>query len=497
MHDFVPVESTLLNLLLQHPLDPSCMGLSHLLCISPDALPGLLLQHSYLSTRSSVGSSCSSSGTKAAQRPQSGFSRAQTLALSGLSMLTLGPRLPGHSAPIATAASVSVSGAGGQLEVSRKCPGAVHLLPLLEYHIGLFCQFLEAVDGSGKSPLRGSSLPGPASGEGSVGSSMDTLGSLEEFALAALSALRHLLSQSADAVRALISHQPPPLPEAKRPNPTVTRRGKTGRPQAPVSQHPLLGKLLQLADPAFTGPACQREKVLAGSLNVLNVLAERAGDELLGSLKFVVKSQFLARCLSADSSYRTVSLSVSLLALAANNEEVASQLCSQLEACPLLKMLQYVTDRPDKTATQSQWSQLELEVVRFLTLLFTQKTSTWMAFIKSSCQCNSEWLEVRRWECQDQGEEGEQQEQREQAWAGPGVHLLREALLLLHWLLLNHARFSEHSLGVLHLYDQVVPAIRDTFRKIPCLTESEELALEEICRPESEDAEDMDIDNGS
>ncbi len=39
----------LLNLLLQQPLDPSALGLCHLLSISPDALPNILSPHGYIS----------------------------------------------------------------------------------------------------------------------------------------------------------------------------------------------------------------------------------------------------------------------------------------------------------------------------------------------------------------------------------------------------------------------------------------------------------------
>lgn len=58
-------------------------------------------------------------------------------------------------------------------------------------------------------------------------------------------------------------------------------------------------------------------------------------------------------------------------------------------------------------------------------------------------------------------------------WTGSGVQVLREALMFLHWLLLKDSSFSEHCLDVLHMYDQVIPAIRDTFRLIPDLSDSE------------------------
>ncbi len=59
------------------------------------------------------------------------------------------------------------------------------------------------------------------------------------------------------------------------------------------------------------------------------------------------------------------------------------------------------------------------------------------------------------------------------SWTSPGLQVLREALMLLHWLLLKDSSFSEHCLEVLHMYDQVIPAIRDTLRLVPDLSESE------------------------
>ncbi|CDQ92609.1 unnamed protein product, partial [Oncorhynchus mykiss] len=122
-------------------------------------------------------------------------------------------------------------------------------------------------------------------------------------------------------------------------------------------------------------------------------------------------------------------------------------------------------------------------VVRFLTSLFNRKASTWSVFVESSCQCHSEvvkttvvllhrqWLDLRG---RVDGSPGGEATIQSPAWcSSPGVDLLREALMLLHWLFLNNSSFSEHCLPVLHMYDQMIPAIRDTFRRIPHLSESE------------------------
>lgn len=50
--------------------------------------------------------------------------------------------------------------------------------------------------------------------------------------------------------------------------------------------------------------------------------------------KCVLSSQAMMRCLSLDSSYQTLSLSVSLLAVLVNDDEVAIKLCSHLGKGP-------------------------------------------------------------------------------------------------------------------------------------------------------------------
>lgn len=58
-------------------------------------------------------------------------------------------------------------------------------------------------------------------------------------------------------------------------------------------------------------------------------------------------------------------------------------------------------------------------------------------------------------------------------WLRPAASLLREALLLLHWLLLHHSSFSESCRPLLHMYDQVIPAVQDLLRRVPERSESE------------------------
>ncbi|XP_048038645.1 ATR-interacting protein isoform X5 [Megalobrama amblycephala] len=474
----------LLNLLLQQPLDPSTLGLCHLLSISPAALPNILSQHGYVSPESLATSSSSSTEFRWIHRPQARFHQLQSLAMSALTALTLQPPTSVPRNPDAAL---------------QTCPAAVHFLPLLTFHISTYCQSLESVESSAKASLHGSSLSG--SSDSSLASSLeDSLSSQEEFALAAMKALYHIVCYSSEALEMVLCLQDGEIclnrPQCSKNLLSVSLHLAV----EPQTQLPLLRRLLQLADPAFITAAGQREALVSTSLKTLSMLAKRAQENQLLRLQVVMSSQVLSKCLTLETSYRIVHLSVRFLSFIIYNEEMATKLCSHEYPCPFLKIFQYVTSRLDKSASEDMWSHFDLEVIRLLTKLFTQKAETWTAFCESSCQCINEVVRTvvvvlhRQW-LKTKGRGSQTLANR--TWASPGLQVLREALMLLHWLLLKDSSFSEHCLDVLHMYDQVIPAIRDTFRLVPDLSESEELALEEICRSETEYVEDMDMETGS
>ncbi|KAI7791201.1 ATR-interacting protein [Triplophysa rosa] len=476
----------LLNLLLQQQLDPSTLSLCHLLSVRPDALPNVLSQNGYVSPSSLATSSLSSGDLRAFHRPQTLFHQLQSLAMSALTALAVRP--PTNHAALPSA--------------RQTCPPAVHFLPLLTFHITTYCQTLESVESSGKTSLHGSSLS--SSSDSSLASSLEeSLSGQEELTLAAMNALYHVVCCSCEALEMVLCHLDGETQERNdvdRPQGSKSLFSMSEHPSGEVqSQMPLLKRLLQLADPGFITAAGQREAVLSSSLRILCALAERAEDNQFMRLKVILSSQALLKCLTPEMSHKTVRLSVRILSFIICNNEMAVQLCSHDYACPFLRTFQYVTSRPDKSASENVWSRLELEVIRLLTKLFTQNTGTWAALCQSSCQCihelvrtvvvllHTQWLKTKG---------RESQTSCNRTWSVHGVQVLREALMFLHWLLLKDSSFSEHCLDVLHMYDQVIPAIRDTFRLIPDLTESEELALEEICRSETEDVEDMDTEAG-
>ncbi|XP_056614846.1 ATR-interacting protein isoform X2 [Triplophysa dalaica] len=474
----------LLKLLLQQQLDPSTLSLCHLLSVRPDALPNVLSQNGYVSPGSLATSSSSSGDLRVLHRPQTLFHQLQSLAMSALTALAVRPPTNHVALPSAR----------------QTCRPAVHFLPLLTFHITTYCQTLESIESSGKTSLHGSSLS--SSSDSSLASSLEeSLSGQEELTLAAMNALYHVVCCSCEALEMVLCHLDGETQEQNdvdRPQASKSILSTSEHQSVEVqTQMPLLKRLLQLADPGFITAAGQKEAVLISSLRILCALAERAEDNQLMRLKVILSSQALLKCLTPEMSHKTARLSVRLLSFIICSNEMAVQLCSHDYACPLLRTFQYVTSRPDKSASEDVWSRFELEVIRMLTKLFTQNAGTWAALCQSSCQCihelvrtvvvllHTQWLKTKG---------RESQTSCNRTWSIHGVQVLREALMFLHWLLLKDSSFSEHCLDVLHMYDQVIPAIRDTFRLIPDLTESEELAVEEICRSETEDVEDMDTE---
>lgn len=161
------------------------------------------------------------------------------------------------------------------------------------------------------------------------------------------------------------------------------------------------------------------------------------------------------------------------------------------EGCLLLRLYMYITSRPDRTASETQWLQLEQEVVWLLAKLSVQSPAP--AGIGSDCHCNVEavraltvmlhrqWLTVRR----AGGPRTHQQKQT--------IRCLRDTVLLLHSLSQKDKLFTVHCVEVLHQYDQVMPGVSMLIRTLPDVTDCEEAALDDLCAAET-DLEDSEMD---
>ncbi|KAL7407502.1 hypothetical protein ABVT39_009609 [Epinephelus coioides] len=397
---------------------------------------------------------------------------------------------------------------------TRLCPGAVLLLPLLDLHLSRLCQALDLLRSSHSAGSGGSnstaarSLPAgraaPAAAQGRLEEAGLTGFSVEDTGLAALRLLYLVLAHSDEAVEAVLSKESQSRATDKKTERSVAGVGLS-------SQNALLQSVLRLCE-AGRGSGSQNEELVLNAMKTLCVLIERTPHTHTDRLQCVL--QVLCVCLSADCRLQMVSGSVSVLTSMSDHQTLAQQLCSQHDPCVFLKLFQFIRTRPDNQAAHRDWILLDLQVVRLLSRLMTQRAESWTASQRRSCQCYTElvqtvvivfhrqWLDLRG--SQDPTDSAGMAPPQQKCptlslpwWCGPAASLLRECLLLLHWLLLHHGSFSESCRPLLHMYDQVIPAVRDTLRKIPRLSESEELALEEICRSEGDDTDDMDTDNGS
>ncbi|XP_035007582.2 ATR-interacting protein [Hippoglossus stenolepis] len=481
----------LLGLLLQHPLSPSSLSLSHLLSMSltelhstSSVLSAGLLLHS--------DAAAAAAGVSGVGPTRAALSPVQSLAVTGLNLLSQSPS----------------AAAGGSSRNSRSCPGAVLLLPLLDLHLSRLCQTLDSLHsnstgGRGSGSAASSSLPAgraaPTAGLGRLEEDGLSGFSVEDTGLASLRLLYLLLAHSDEVVETVLSKESQSGVTDDKTEPSAAGAGL-------CSQKALLQSVLRLCETGAgaggdSGSSLKEELVLS-AMKTLCVLIERTPATHTDRLQCVLP--VMCACLSADSRLRTVTHCVSVLVSMSDHQTLARQLCSQHDPCVFLKLFLYIRIRPDNRATHKDWILLDLQVVRLLSRLMTQRSESWNTHQHSSCQCYTEVVQTvvivfhRQWLDLRGSQEPTDSAARSPSlpwWHSPAVSLLRECLLLLHWLLLNHRSFSESCRPLLHMYDQVIPAVRDTLKKIPGLSESEELALEEICRSEGDDTDDMETDN--
>ncbi|XP_049682779.1 ATR-interacting protein isoform X8 [Accipiter gentilis] len=213
----------------------------------------------------------------------------------------------------------------------------------------------------------------------------------------------------------------------------------------------------------------------------------------LDTFQHLLSSQILFGCLCPETPLPAVLLTVRLLCILAQHHALVAQLCSHSDTCLLLALYMYITSRPDKSASEMLWLQLEQETVRLLTRCM-RCSSPAVLLPDTDCQCNLEvvkaliimlhrqWMKIRR------------SENSLSAYKEQIIQFLRDAVLLLHSLSQKDKLFHEHCLEVLHQYDQAMPGVRAILKKTQKLSACEELILDELYPPEPE-AEDQGMDS--
>ncbi|NXT68461.1 ATRIP protein, partial [Chaetops frenatus] len=462
--------SILLNALMKQPLVPgSFLGLCHLLSSNSEPQAGAVLPPNSLDTKPTQ--LPSSRTTQEGIAPLVSLQEAQKLAITGLNLIALDEGLPEGS---------PAEGQGGLLPLTQsRIRGAVHLLPLVEHHVGAFCRAEQLRDTPGSGACGTHPAAASRASTNTVSSKEDLRLSLEETTLVSLGILYYLVFYSWDVVHTLLSAEVERSSAAgdeqvskmdknvscdnqcDNKEESRTQGGLLAAPQDPPNtdgaQHSLFKKLLQIL--AFSAArGSQTDNILSQSLKVLVKLAENSTMDLLINFQHLLSSQVLQRCLCPETPLPAVLLTVRFLCALAQHHVLVAQLCSHSDTCLLLALYMYITSRPDKSASEMLWLQLEQETVRFLTRCMWCSRPA-VLFPGTDCQCNLEvvkalivmlhrqWMKIRR-------SETSLCAHKEQV-----IQFLRDAVLLLHNLSQKDKLFHEHCLEVLHQYDQAMPGI--------------------------------------
>ncbi|KAM3915235.1 ATR-interacting protein isoform 2-T3 [Leptodactylus fuscus] len=462
--------SVLLSTLMQQsdPLDPP--GLYHLLSTNLGSLPVSSIQRAQTNNTAGTSDPSIMSPSQCAA-----LKEYQKLAISGLNSIALGEEGMDKKGS-------QCQRGRGHLNKMCRLTGAQHILPLVEYHITLYCQALHCLEKSEGGSADSQSMSSSSTDDGGLMvSAKDTISRFTDPALVSLEILYHLVFYSLDVVETLLRKSTVGMTE---PNTVINRDLDNDEEML----HPLFQKIVLLLSSSVV--TYKREIIQEKVLHVLVKLAENSAKEQLTRFQGLLSSPVLLQCLSPNSSLSVVHKTVRLLALLADDERLSGLLCSCSENCLLLALYMYIISRPDKQASEKLWLQTEHEVVRFLNKLIIQGWSSPSTRSGVTCQCNREvvkalvltlhleWLCVRRLAVllptPNQNK---------------SVLFLKEAVMVLHSLYQRDKSFSEHCLDVFHQYDQAVPGVRAFFRKFNTLNENEEFALDELCPPEVETEE--------
>uniref|UniRef100_A0A2K5DP83 ATR interacting protein n=1 Tax=Aotus nancymaae TaxID=37293 RepID=A0A2K5DP83_AOTNA len=455
--------SILINLLLKQPLVPGLsLSLCHLLSSCSESPAGISLQLPGFGSTLAGMLGLRTTGSHDGSFSLSALREAQNLAFTGLSLVARNEH--SHDGDAAE---------GGRRAFPLcQLPGAMHFLPLVQFFIGLHCQALQDLAAAKRSGAPGDSPTHSSCVNSGVETNPeDSMCILEGFCVTALSILQHLVCHSGAVVCLLLSEVGADSAAGERNKSLVHRRSDGDMTSAPVGvaddqgQHPLLKMLLHLLAISSAAAGHLQASVLSQCLNVLVKLAENTSSDFLPRFQCVF--QVLPKCLSPETPLPSVLLAVELLSLLADHEELVPKLCSHSEGCLLLLLYMYVTSRPDRVASETQWLKLEQEVVRALTVML-----------------HRQWLTVRR-----AGGPPRTDQQRRT------VRCLRDTVLLLHGLSQKDKLFMMHCVEVLHQYDQVMPGVSMLIRGLPDVTDCEEAALDDLCAAET-DVDDPEMECG-
>lgn len=258
-------------------------------CLGPFTLsPSHACVFSFVSIASTLTgiSSLRTSGSRDGSFPLSALREAQNLALTGLNMIARDEGLCDRDP------------AEGGRRAFPLCqfPGAVHLLPLVQFFIGAHCQALQDLSVAKRSGAPGDS-PAHSSRVSSrvEASAEDSLCHLENLCVASLRILQHLVCHSGAVICLLLSGAGADSAGAEG-NPSLASPGAGMSAPAGLAdhqgQHPLLKMLLHLLTLSSAAPGHLQASVLSRCLQVLVKSAENSPFDFLPRYNAARESRF-------------------------------------------------------------------------------------------------------------------------------------------------------------------------------------------------------------
>ncbi|XP_075795461.1 ATR-interacting protein isoform X2 [Pelodiscus sinensis] len=360
--------SILLNALMKQPIvRGSLLGLCHLLSSNSEVLPGSVLQPSFFNTGSTGISSLRTSYSQDGASSLAALREVQKLAITGLNLIALDEG--------SSEGDLAESEQGLFLLKRFKIPGAVHLLPLVEYHISAYCQALQLWAKSRNSPSEDQSVSSSRTNSSIISATEDFRSTLEETTITSLGVLYYLVYYSWDVVYTLLSSEMKRVSKMEKNtmcNNQSDDKKENSRPQDLTvetqdaanndqSQPSLFKKLIQLLALSSSATGSQKVGIMNQSLKVLVKLAENSTAELLISFWHLLSSHTLLHVVCPEIPLSAVHLTVRLLAMLIHHQKLAAQFCCHSDTCLLLALYMYITSRPDKSAPEMLWFQLEQE----------------------------------------------------------------------------------------------------------------------------------------
>ncbi|XP_075689851.1 ATR-interacting protein isoform X2 [Rhinoderma darwinii] len=305
--------SVLLSTLMQQsePLGP--LGLYHLLSSNLGSLPVSSIQSVQSNNTAGRSSSSVMSPSQCAA-----LKDCQKLAISGLNSIALdeeGLEKRGSQCE------------GTKVHLNKMCrlAGALHLLPLVEYHIMMYHRALQSLEKSEDGSPDNQYMSSSSTDRNTMTNAEDTISRFTEPALASLEILYHLVFYSLDVVETLLQKSTVCMApsEAEQESNTVVNRDLENDERM---LHPLFKKIALLL--SSTVVTHKREIIRERVLRVLVKLAENSSSEQLTRFQGLLSSPVLLRCLSADTPLSVAFKAVLLLALLADDQRLAGLLCS-------------------------------------------------------------------------------------------------------------------------------------------------------------------------